>query len=227
MKLLLKVLTLAVFTLLLTSQFAAHAQGPGGGGFGGGPNRLNGTVTAIDTTANTITVQPRGQDATPTTVSINSTTKYTKVTTVPLTSLAVGNIISAGGRQPIDPAATTVDASRIQILDTLPKAPATPNPNYQPRNVSGTILTTTPSLTIKTDAGTTITVNTTDTTQVSKTIPAAVTDVAVGNNVNIETKTDGTTVTAVAVHVVPARMRRGGGAPGGQAPPPAAAPAVQ
>jgi hypothetical protein len=210
MKLLLKALLLGVLSFVIAGQFGVRAQG-----FGGtpDPNRHMGAVTAVDATAKTITFHDRRAD-TDTTVKVTDDTKYTKESYVPLTSLAVGDIISAGGREELDPAATSVDAARINILAELPKAGAGTNP-AQNRSVVGTILTTTPSLTIKTAAGTTVTVNTTDTTRVSKTSSAALADIAVGNNVLIETKADGADLDAVAVHIVPARMRRAGGQGGG------------
>jgi hypothetical protein len=201
---------------VITGQYAVHAQGPGGG-FGDGPNSLHGTVTAVDTTANTITIQGRGQDATSTTVSVNSTTKYTKQSNVPLTTIAVGNILVVMSRDTIDSAATSVDAFRIQIVDALPKPGDNPNSNFADHIVAGTVLTASPSLTIKNAAGATITVTTSDDTQVSQTVDTTLAAVAVGNNVRVETSTSGSTVTAVAVHIVPARVRRnnGGGGNGG------------
>lgn len=205
MKLVLKVLFIAALTFIVSGQFAARAQGPGGYN---DPNRLYGTVTAIDTTANTLTVHDRRAD-TDTTVSLTTDTKYTKQTVVPITTLAVGSFVNASGREDIPAGATSVDASRIEILTALP----TDNrPNT--RGVVGTVLTTTPTLTAKAADGTTWTINTTDETQVSQTDPAVVTDVVVGSNVQVETKAVGNTVTADTVRIVPARRPRPAGGAG-------------
>jgi len=235
MKLLLKALTLAALTFVLAGHFSANAQG--GGGFGGGapnPNLVTGTVTAIDTTANTITVENRRTQE-DTTVALTSSTKYTKQTVATVAAVTVGSLVTVRAADEIAAGATTVAAAQIGVVLELPKpnpnAPA--NPQYGNRSISGTVLTITPALTIKTADGTTVTITTDDTTRYSQTVPAALTDVAVGNNVMIDTTTNGTTVTATAVHIVPAR-RRGGfgggggggqGGPGGGAPPPAGPPA--
>jgi hypothetical protein len=209
MKLLLKALALAVLTFMVGGQYAAQAQG--------GPlipaNRVYGSVTAVDTTANTITVQGRGQDATATTVKVTSDTKYTKPVTVALTTINVGDPISV--RTATAPAATdtSIAAESVIVLDALP-APGAPGGfgNRGGRGgatTTGTVVTTTPTLTIKTTAGTTLTVTTTDTTTVSAIKPATLADIAVGNNVSIVTKTDTAgNVTATTVAVQPARQRR-------------------
>jgi hypothetical protein len=232
MKRILKALSLAIFTFIIAGQFTANAQGGfggggfGGGGFGGGAPAVTGAVSAVDTTANTITVQGRGQDATPTTVKINGDTKFTKVVTVALSTLKVGDIIQAGSAQAYQQGDTSIDATRITVLAALPPARpaggagggAAGGARRGGRGLAGTIATTTPSLTIKTAAGDTITVNTTDTTTVSATQPATIADIATGTNVSITTATDtNATLFAKIVAVVPAFQRRAGGGAGGGA----------
>ena len=155
MKLVLKALTLAVFTFLLAGQFGAQAQG--GGGFMA--NRVMGAVTTVDTTGNTITVQGRGQNATATTVKVNSDTKYTHPVPAAITDIAVGSPITVRSATPPQPGDTTADATSITVLDALPPAPpaGAPAGGFGGRGgrggTTGTVVTLTPSLTIKTAAG--------------------------------------------------------------------------
>jgi hypothetical protein len=204
MKLLLKILALGILSLVAVGHHAVNAQGFGGFNI---PNMARGTVTAIDTTGNTVTVMGRGDDATATTYKITSTTKYTKQTTTTLAAITVGNFVTVRASDDIPAGATTVEAAQIIVVPALPAAPpGGANSPFAARFLDGTVLTISPAITIKAADGTTVTITTTDDTRYSQTVPALVTDIAVGNNVMVDLLPSDNTV-ATAVHIVPARRR--------------------
>jgi hypothetical protein len=225
-----KILAFAALSFIVAGQAAVRAQGPGGYGGGGFANalRVTGPVSAVDTTADLITVTGRGDNAVPLTVKYDTSTTYTKQVVVPLSTLQVGGVISVNSATPPQPGDTSIDATRITVLPAMPPAPAAPpaggggfgggggggygGGRRGGRGVVGTIATTTPTLTITTPAGVTETVNTDAETVVSATQPGTIADVLVGSNVNISVKTDANaTLIATDVAIVPARAPRGGG----------------
>jgi hypothetical protein len=174
------------------------------------PNNATGTVTAVDTAANTINVHDRRTD-TDMVIAVTPETKYSKSSNVGVAGLATGNVVEIMTPPDATPGATTIEGGRITVIPAMPVHAIT-----NPRVTVGTVTTTVPSLTVTTSAGTVVTIVTTPTMEVWSTQNGTLADVAVGNRVTVMGKNDGTTLTARMVRIMPARMRR---------PRPAAAPA--
>jgi hypothetical protein len=216
----LRAAAIAGFSLFIVAQMPVNAQAPAPPPAPATPvpapaNDVNGVVSAVDTTANTITVHDRRTDA-DVLVTVTGDTKFSKQANVGLAGLAAGTIVSVRSDADIAAGSTSVDGNRIAVLPKLP-----PMANEQnPRLLIGTVATTTPSLTVTTATGTIVTINTTPDTEVMATQPAALTDITVGERVMVAGKNDGTTLTAREVRIAPARVRRERPA-GAPAPPPA------
>lgn len=178
-------------------------------------NTLQGRVTAVDTTAKTITVGRRRDNST-TTVTLTSDAKVLVTKPATLTDIKVGDSVSVFGSN-LTAGATTVEATRVAIQAAAPKAPAktTARTGFHRNRVDGTVTATTPALTIKTAGDVTVTVTTTGTTRYERLSSGALSDVAVGSNVQVRLSAAGAT-TATEVRVTPAGgNNQGGGAQAG------------
>jgi len=157
---------------------------------------VNGAVTAVDTTANTVTILDKKTSST-ITVSVSPDTKFTESKNVGLEGLAVGDRIRATAKEDLIAGVTTVDATRIEILSPLSE----PAKHVGKKSVEGSIVTLAPNLTISSDDGTTYTINTAPKVQVLASFPATFSDVVVGKHIQAIGKLDGTTFEASAIVV--------------------------
>jgi hypothetical protein len=214
---------------------------PGAGGRGGGRGTV-GTLQSVD--GQTLTVATRNGNTT--TVITSSSTKFAKAVTGALSDIKVGDRVSARGTAD----GTSVAAQRITDSGTTnmgfggggfggggqgrrPGGNAPPGsvPNStRPDNgafATGTVKSISGSiLTVAQNDGTTKTVTTSPSTVVSIVKASSLQDLATGQTVTIQgkTNTDGTvTATAVEEGLAGFGPGRGGpGGPGGQGGPPAA-----
>jgi hypothetical protein len=167
--------------------------------------RVEGTVTAINTSANTITIHNRKSD-TDMVATISSDTKYMLAKNIGLTGLNVGDKISAEGKGDLVAGSTSVNANRINVLSPLSE----PKKHESTRSVQGTITALTPVLTISTDDGSSMTVVADATTRVMAMQTASLADVAVGQHVQAVGKLKNGVYVASEIHVMPARAGKKG-----------------
>ena len=171
-------------------------------------SRVRGSVTKVDAAAKTITVSDRRTQS-ETTFSVNRDTKYRVAVKGSLSDIKVGDNVRVMGQEN----GNSVDA---QMIAVVPQAPAGNRPGGRPgRGISGVVLSTTPSLTVKTADNQTDTINTTTDTNVMTSRPGAFSDVEVGKSVTATLDSSTSPSVAKEVQVQPAWGGRGPG--GGRA----------
>lgn len=178
--------------------------------------QVQGKVSAVDTTKRTITVTNR-RDPIGVTVTLAPDAKINTQKPATLADLKTGDRVTVYGRN-ITAGATTVQATRLLLFPVnavhLGKKKPGPQAGYRKNSVEGAVATPAPALTITTPGGITVSVQTTADTKVAQTSPGVLSDIAVGNTVQIRTNGDATAPTATEVSVVPANAnanRRAGG----------------
>lgn len=174
---------------------------------------VRGRVTAVDTTANTITLSEGRQQAaqTPTTLHVNGSTKYTVAAQGAVGDIKVGDTINVMGQTN----GNTVTARMIQVVPSAAPAPNAAAGRRQGMRVEGVVATVTPVLTITTADKQTDTITTDATTRVMTTKPGTLADVKVGNFVMAQTTGEGDSAVATSVDVR-AMGQRGQGRRGGR-----------
>jgi len=169
-------------------------------------NRINGKVTAVDTSAGTITILDKKTNTT-SVVTIDGKTKFAKTKEVAFSTFAIGDHVAIGGKG-ITPGATSVTAGRITLESPLADETKNGKNKGNKRGVQGTIVTLAP-LSITTDDGTTVSVTTDATTRYFAQAPATFTDVVVGDHVQVNAKTKGASLVAGEVTIAPAKAGHG------------------
>ena len=160
-------------------------------------NRVSGKVTAVDTATQTVTIQERNSTTT-TTFTLGPEVKVTKLVRADVGDIKTTDTIQINGPT----TGSTVDAHNITVLPEAPKGPP------HGRNIIGTVVTTTPTLTVKGLDGTTYTVTTTNRTRVDTSTVGTAADITVDENVNARVHDrDGKSV-ASEVTIQPARPPR-------------------
>jgi hypothetical protein len=163
-------------------------------------HHVAGAVTAVDTTANTITVLDKKTSAT-SVISVVPSTKYFQSKSVGLAGLTTGDVIRAHAQADIVAGSTTVASDRIEIVSPLAVAAKKANAKAAKKSVEGTVVTVTPTLTISTDDGSSITITTDSKTRVLEAKPAVFTDVKVGSHVEATGPLVGANVVAADVTI--------------------------
>lgn len=177
---------------------------------------VQGKVSAVDTTKNTITLGGRGGD---TSYTLAPDAKVYVSQPAALTDIKTGDTISAYAPN-IEKGAATVAADRLVIA---PPAAATgrkpgKNAGFHRNRVEGVVAATTPALTITTAGGATVTVTTTADTKVSRESPGTLAAILVGAVVQGRTNGDAASPQVTELRVIPANQgRRGGGRQGRKA----------
>lgn len=176
---------------------------------------VRGRVTAVDSTAKTITLsQGRQQAATAATLHVNDATKYAVPAQGSISDIKVGDTIRVMGQ-------TTGNTIAARNITEVPAAaPGHAAPGGQARRggrmgAQGVVATTTPTLTITTADNQTDTITTDASTQVSTTKPGTLDDVKVGAFVTAQTTGEGDSAVATSVDVM-AMGQRGQGRRGGR-----------
>jgi Cu/Ag efflux protein CusF len=162
--------------------------------------RVRGPVTKVDTDAKSVTVTDR-RDQSDVTFTVNDDTKYTVNFLEKVSDLKVGDKIVVFG----DTSGTTVTADGIMVQGPQPPRPGN-GPGPGSFGTRGEITAVSP-LTLKTDDSQTLTVTTTDDTNVIGIKPGTLADVAVDDFVTAELDANNV---AKRVQVRPANLPRFG-----------------
>jgi hypothetical protein len=162
--------------------------------------RLTGTVTVINSAANTLTIVD-GKTNSSDQVSITTGTKYLQSVNVGFSSLAVGDKIRVQSTTDLSPGTTTITSNRIEILSPMAKEKL----HNGKKAVTGTISNLTPALTITGNDGTTYTITTGPKAKVFSSEPAAFTDLVEGSHVQITGQTVRSAFVASEVTIGPKR----------------------
>jgi hypothetical protein len=195
-----------------TTLAGAANAGPGGfgrGGFAGfGDRGTNGTVASIDGTRFTVTT--RGGETV--TVATSPSTTFTAASTGSPADVKAGDNVTVLGTT----SGTTVEAERITDTGSVAPPDGAGAPNGGPPPVvngpagdgrggppaAGVVKAVNgSSFTVATTAGTTLTVNTSSSTAVTVVRPSSFAALKVGDEVQVNGTTSGTTVTATNVRV--------------------------
>jgi Cu/Ag efflux protein CusF len=197
---------------VLAMSTMASAQAPS--------NNARGRVTAIDTAANTITVQSGGWgggDPTTSTIKVNGTTKYTVAVQGALTDIKVGQKVRVGGGPAADASTDNeVDARFIMIGGPGGGGGRRPGGGGGGGGgggfsmTTGTVLTAPPDMTVTTSSGT-VTVDTSDDTRIMMFKPGSLSDIKTGNMVMANLANG----VATSIQAMPGFGGRGGGQHGG------------
>ncbi len=174
-------------------------------------NNIQGKVSAVDATKNTVTLSGR-RGATDTTYTLAPDAKVYVSQPAALSDIKVGDTINAYAAD-VTKGATTVDADRIVIAPAAAAMGRKPGKNagYHGKRVEGVVAATTPALTITTAGGVTVTVTTTADTKVTREAPGTLAAVLVGANVQGRAS-DVSDTTLSELRVMPANNGRRGGA---------------
>jgi hypothetical protein len=171
---------------------------------------VRGQVTAVDTTAKTITLEDRRSQST-STLHVNDATKYLVDAVGTMSDIKVGQTVRVLGQT----AGTTVTARMIQIVPTEEANQAPPQFGGRGGGrfsaVQGVVATVAPTLTITTADKQTDTVQTDPNTRVTTSHAGTLADVKPQEFVNAVTNGTGASAMATSVHV-----RQGGGFGGGR-----------
>ena len=170
-------------------------------------DNVQGRISIIDTAAKTITVTSRHGAGT-SIFAWNDGTKVYKTSPGMLTDVKVGDTIRAYGAA--TPEAPTLTASHLLIVPaaTLPGHKKDAKAGFHHNRVDGVVASTTPTLTLTTAGGVTVTVNTTADTKVEQETEASASDLSTGENVQAHLEKNAASPTAMTINILPPRSRR-------------------
>lgn len=217
-------LALALAAALIAPQAALLAQAPAPAVVPAAPvanrpnNNVQGKVSAVDVTKNTVTVSGR-RGAADTTYTLAPGAAVYVSQPAAVTDIKTGDTINAYA-QDIAKGATTVAADRIVIAPAAATAARKPGKNagFHRNRVEGVVAATTPGLTMTTAGGVTVTVTTTAETKVTREVPGTLAAVLVGANIQGRTNGDTANPQLTELRVMPANEgRRAGGRQGRKA----------
>ena len=189
--------------------------GPGGGpgGHGGGPGGgllITGTITAVDTTADTITVTPTG-GGTASVISITSNTNLIGHQTIAASAIALGDTLEVTGiplavqaTSIVDnhlPAPTSTGTSTGTTSSSGSSSGTAPTPGTL-RIVGVVTALVPPTIEVANTFSLALTVTTS--TTFGEVLPLTFSQLAVGETVRAVATKSGTTLTAVSVDAAPA-----------------------
>lgn len=218
-------------TMLLTPilQPAAKAQGPGGGGPGGGgfnrrPPFALGTVTAVDTAADTITITPQFGGGSSQTIKTENTTQIVSQSVAAVSDLKVGDQVEVQG-VPTGMTASSLTIGQSPFMPGRPGGsggpggrpggPGAPPPSFAV--ATGKVTSTSP-LTVAVSDTVSLTLKMAANAKVTKFTPVTLGGIKVGDRVLSmgQTGDDGTfTATTVALNVDMGSLMGGMGGRGG------------
>jgi hypothetical protein len=168
-------------------------------------DRIEGIVTAIDPVAGTVTIHNRKLN-TDVVATVTKATKYMFSRNIGVAGLNIGDRIDAQSKDKLTSGATNVAADRINVLSPLTE----PKKHQNPRTMEGTVASLSPTLTITTDDGSTVSITTNLDTKVMALQPAELANVTVGQRVQAMGKLNSGTYVAIEIHIMPAENRKAG-----------------